>query len=75
MRVQYNFKDDFGRYDIQAEVSHTGRVALISIKDEYGTEIDVEDFSEDEKKQIGFLAKEAADELEGIPDKEMDDDY
>lgn len=74
MRVQYSFRDDFGEYDIEAEVSATGKVNVVSIVDEYGTDIDIEDFSESEVKQIGFLAKEAADELDKLPDADYDDD-
>ena len=74
MRVNYNFKDDFGRYDITAEVSKTGRVTLIEIKDEYGTEIDIDDFSPDEVNQIGFLGRRAAEELDSLPDEEDDRD-
>jgi hypothetical protein len=74
MRVNYNFKDDFGQYDIVAEVSHTGRVSVLDIKDEYGTEILIEDFSDDEISQMGYLAKRAADELDRMPDEDDDDD-
>ena len=74
MRVNYNFKDDFGRYDIIAEVSKTGRVTLIEIRDEYGTEIDIDDFSQDEVNQIGFLGRRAAEELDSLPDEEDDRD-
>lgn len=72
MRVNYNFSDNFGEYDIEAEVSPTGKVNVLNITDEYGTDIDLEDFSEGEVKQIGFLAKEAAEELDKLP--EIDDD-
>lgn len=74
MRVNYNFRDDFGEYDVEAEVSVTGKVNIISIADEYGTDIDIEDFSESELNQMGFLAKEAADELDKLPDADYDDD-
>ena len=79
MRVNYNFSDDFGQYDIEAEVSVTGKVNILNITDEYGTDIDIEDFSEGEVKQIGFLAKEAADNLDNSPEEEdeeeLPDDY
>jgi len=74
MRVNYNFKDDFGRYDIVAEVSSTGKVQVIDIHNEYGTEIDIGDFSQEELNQIGYLGRRAADELESLPDEEDDDD-
>lgn len=74
MRVQYNFKDDFGRYDITAEVSKTGRVQVLDIRDEYGTEIDVDDFSVDEVNQIGYLGRQAAQELDSLPDEEDTED-
>lgn len=74
MRVNYNFKDDFGRYDILAEVSKTGRVTVLDIRDEYGTEIDIDDFSQDEVNQIGYLGKRAAEELDSLPDEKEDRD-
>lgn len=74
MRVNYNFKDDFGRYDILAEVSKTGRVTVLDIRDEYGTEIDIDDFSQDEMNQIGYLGKRAAEELDSLPDEKEDRD-
>jgi len=74
MRVNYNFKDDFGRYDITAEVSSTGRVSVIEIRDEHGTDIDIDDFSTDEVNQIGYLGRRAADELNSLPDEEAEDD-
>ena len=74
MRVQYNFRDDFGRYDITAEVSHTGKVSIVNIHDEYGTPIDIDDFSLDEVNQIGYLGRKAAEELNSLPDEEEEDD-
>ena len=74
MRVNYNFKDDFGRYDIIAEVSSTGRVSIVDIRDEHGTEIDLDDFSLDEVNQIGYLGRRAAEELDSLPDEEAEDD-
>lgn len=73
MRVNYNFRDDFGRYDILAEVSKTGRVSVIEIHDEHGTEIEIDDFSTDEINQIGYLGRKAAEELENLPDEKDDD--
>jgi hypothetical protein len=75
VRVNYNFRDDFGRYDITAEVSKTGRVSVIDIKDEYGTDIELDDFSDEELNQIGFLGKRAAEELDSLPDEENNDEW
>lgn len=72
MRVNYNFRDDFGRYDILAEVTKTGRVSVIEIRDEYGTDIDIEDFSQDEVSRIGYLGRQAAEELDSLPDEKED---
>ena len=74
MRVNYNFRDDFGRYDITAEVSKTGRVQVIDITDEYGTSIEVDDFSQEELSRIGYLGRQAAEELDNLPDEEREDD-
>lgn len=74
MRVNYTFKDDFGKYDILAEVSKTGRVHVIDIVDEYGTTIDMDDFSNDEINQIGYLGRRAAEELDSLPDEKEDRD-
>ena len=74
MRVNCNFRDDFGDYDILAEVSHTGMVSIISVNDEYDNDIDLTDFSEEERNQMGFLAKRAAEDLDNMPDEDNDDD-
>ena len=74
MRVNCNFRDDFGDYDILAEVSHTGMVSIISVNDEYDNDIDLDDFSEEERNQMGFLAKRAAEDLDNMPDEDNDDD-
>lgn len=74
MRVNYGYRDSSGEYDIEAEVSPTGKVSIVTITDEYGTLIDIEDFSDSEVKQMGFLAKEEADELDRMPDADYDDD-
>jgi hypothetical protein len=74
MRVQYGYQDDSGEYDIVAEVSPTGKVSITSITDEYGSDIDIEDFSDAEVARMGYLAKEEADELNNLPDRDDDDD-
>ena len=74
MRVNYNFSDDFGRYDIEAEVSATGKVQIVNVHDEYGTEIELSDFSEDELNQIGYLGRRAAEELDSMKDERDDED-
>lgn len=74
MRVNYNFTDDFGQYDIEADVTLTGKVSILNITDEYGTEIDIDDFSDSEVAQMAFRAKEAAEELDKMPDPDYDDD-
>ena len=74
MRVNYNFSDDFGCYDIEAEVSPTGKVHVVHIHDEYGTDIELSDFSEDELNQIGYLGRRAAEELDSMKDESDDED-
>jgi len=74
MRVQFGYEDASGQYDIEAEVSLTGKVSVVSILDEYGSEVDLEDFSDAEVARIGYLAKEEADELNRLPDEDEDED-
>jgi len=74
MRVHYTYEDKSGEYDIEAEVSPTGKVNIVKIADEYGSLIDIEDFSDSEVAQIGYLAKEAADDLDRMPSDDYDDD-
>jgi len=74
MRVQYGYQDDSGEYDIEAEVSPTGKVSIVSILDEYGTSIDIDDFSDAEVARMGYLAKEEADELNSLPERDDEDD-
>jgi len=74
MRVQYGYQDDSGEYDIEAEVSPTGKVSIVSITDEHGTDIDIDDFNDAEVARMGYLAKEEADVLNNLPDHDDDDD-
>ena len=74
MRVNYNFSDDFGRYDSEAEVSAAGKVQIVNVHDEYGTEIELSDFSEDELNQICYLGRRAAEELDSMKDESDDED-
>ena len=75
MRVNYKFHDKvYGDFNIDAEVSGSGRVQIITIEDNHGTDIDFDDFTQDERESILHLAKATAYELDRLPDLEDDGD-
>ena len=75
MRVNYKFHDKvYGDFVIDAEVSGSGRVQVITVEDDHGTDVDFDDFTDAEKALIRSLAKSAAAELEAMPDAEDDED-
>lgn len=75
MRVNYKFHDKvYGDFVIDAEVSGSGRVLIVTIEDDHGTDIDFDDFSDSEKQMIISLAKDSAHELDRLPDAEESED-
>lgn len=61
MRVNCTFHDKaYGDFIIDAEVSGSGRVQVITVEDEHGTDVDFDDFSPVEKEVILSLAKATA---------------
>ena len=75
MRVNYKFHDKvYGDFNIDAEVSGSGRVQIVTIEDDHGTDVDFDDFTPEERETILFLAKSTAHELDAMPDAGDDDD-
>ena len=75
MRVNYTFHDKtYGDFIIDAEVSGSGRVQIITIEDDHGTDVDFDDFTPEERETILFLAKSTAHELDAMPDAGDDDE-
>lgn len=80
MRVQYEWRDSADYpYDIHAEVGLSGRnnIQIVRILTHDGIELDFHDddnFNEDERKDILWLAKEAGEELDRDEDPTDDDD-
>ena len=74
MRVSYYFTDKIDTYKIAAEVYKANLIAILSIEDSYGTDIDFEDFSESEKQTIYAKAYAAREQLEQAEEPDMDDD-
>jgi hypothetical protein len=71
MRVNYKFHDKaYGDFIINAEVSGSGRVQVITVEDDHGTDIDFDDFTDVEKGIIREMARAAAHELDSLPDLE-----
>lgn len=74
MRVQYEWRDSADYpYDIHAEVGLSGRnnIQIVKILTHDGIELDFHDddnFNNDERRDILWLAKEAGDELESSED-------
>lgn len=80
MRVTYDWTDEGGtEYTVDAEVHPVdrNRISIISITTVEGVDVDFDDFEDDEQMGIRWGAKEAALELDNIPDdddEELDDD-
>jgi len=75
MRVNYIFHDKaYGDFAIEAEVSGSGRVHVLTIEDDHGQDIDFDDFTENEKLLIVQLAKGVKDDLEAMPDPDEPDE-
>lgn len=65
MRVQTLYTDSSGTYRIRADIRENNRsIHIIDIIDnEYGSEADLDDFTDDEKGDINHLLLEEYDEL------------
>jgi hypothetical protein len=72
MRVQYKFRDAIDIYDIDAEIYPSGKAHIVSITDSYGTDVDIEDFSEYERNVMHGLAYEAKERLDGSEEPAYD---
>jgi hypothetical protein len=71
MRVSYYVTDKIDTYKVEAEVGK--RVQIIAIEDSYGSDIDFDDFSDDEKKMIYAKAYAARDTLEQAEEPDYDE--
>jgi hypothetical protein len=56
MQVTFKYRESTGEYNIDAEVSNGKRVIIVSVTDEYGEDIDLDDFSEDEQYTMRGIA-------------------
>lgn len=84
MRVQYEWRDSADYpYNVHAEVGLTGRnnIQIVKVLTHDGIELDFHDddnFTDEERRTILWLAKEAGDELESsedpLDDDELDED-
>lgn len=75
MRVNYKFHDKvYGDFNIDAEVSGSGRVQIVTIEDDHGTDVDFDDFTPEERQIIVEMAKISRDDLDRLPDAEEPDE-
>jgi hypothetical protein len=74
MRVTFYFTDKIDTYTIEAEVSSTNRVHILSVEDSYGSDVDPDDFSEAEMKGIYARAYAARDALDGSEEPDYSDE-
>jgi len=74
MRVNFYFTDKIDTYKIEAEVSKSNRVTVLTVEDSWGSDVDFDDFSEDEKKGIYAKAYSARDSLEQAEEPDYDGD-
>ena len=75
MRVNFSFSDKIDTYTIEAEVSSTNKVTIITIEDSYGSDCDPDDFSESERKGIYAKAYAARDALDKSEEPQYSDTY
>lgn len=76
MRVQVLYTDSSGTYRVRADVKENNRSIHILdiVDDEYGTEADVDDFTDEEQATIHNLILEEYDALDRDNGEEYDDD-
>jgi len=77
MRVSYEWTDAGGEtYSVEAEVNPVdrNRITIISVTTDRGVEVDFNDYDDGEKKDIRWLAKEAAAELDKFDNEQEDED-
>lgn len=74
MRVTFFFTDKIDTYTIEAEVSSTNRVHILSVEDSYGSDVDPDDFSESEMKGIYARAYAARDDLDNAEEPDYSDE-
>lgn len=76
MRVQVFYTDSSGTYRVRADVKENNRSIHILdiVDDEYGTEADVDDFTDEEQTTIHNLILEEYDALDRDNGEEYDDE-
>jgi hypothetical protein len=76
MRVTYSYSDSSGEYQVTAEVNplNHNRIQVVTIRDDNGIELSMDEFDPEEQKSILWLAKEEAEELDRSEDPSDDDD-
>ena len=74
MRVNYYFSDNMDTYKIEAEVYSNNRVQVLTIEDSFGADIDIDDFSDNERDSLIRKALAARDQLEMLGDEEDGED-
>lgn len=77
MRVSYPYSDSSGEYQITAEVNplNFNRIQIITIRDDNGIELSMDDFEKDERSEILWLAKQEAEELDRSEEPTYNDDF
>ena len=74
MQVTFKYRESTGEYNVDAEVSGN-RVQIVAITDEYNEDIDIDDFSDDEKYTMrGIALKEYHNILNDDSDDSVFDD-
>ena len=74
MQVTFKYRESTGEYNVDAEVSGN-RVQIVAITDEYNEDIDIDDFSDDEKYTMrGIAIKEYHNILNDDSDDSVFDD-
>lgn len=77
MRVSYTYSDTSGEYQVSAEVNplNHNRIQIITIRDDNGVELSMDDFEKAEQSDILWLAKKEAEDLDSSEEPKYEDDF
>lgn len=72
MQVTFKYRESTGEYNVDAEVNGN-RVQIVAVTDEYNEDIDIDDFSEDEKYTMRGIALKEYHNIMNADEEEEDE--
>lgn len=73
MQVTFKYRESTGEYNVDAEVSGN-RVQIVAITDDYDQDIDIDDFSDDERYTMRSIAIKEYHNIMNSDDDDSDSD-